>query len=50
MRPRFTVTVKNRYDYSASTDRTYLRSDQIDFEVYLQGDYHTTLTNHDMIW
>jgi Ca2+-binding RTX toxin-like protein len=39
-----------RLAYSISTDRTYLRSDQLNFEVYLQGDYRTTLTDGDVFW
>jgi Ca2+-binding RTX toxin-like protein len=37
--------------YSASTNRTYVCSEQIDFEFYLDGgDYSATVTNEDFIW
>ena len=39
-----------RLAYSASTDRTYIRSDQLDFEIAMQGDYHLTLKNSDIFW
>ena len=38
-----------RMGYSSNTDRTYLRTDQFDFEFYLEGDYRTTLTDNDFI-
>lgn len=39
-----------RIAYSSNSDRTYLRSDQLDFEFYLQGDYSSTLGNDDFIF
>lgn len=39
-----------RLAYSASSDRTYVRSDQSSFEFYLDGDFRTTLTNGDFIF
>lgn len=31
--------------YSSSSNRTYVRTDQGDFEFYLDGDYTATLTD-----
>lgn len=39
-----------RIAYSATNDRTYIRSDQSTFEFYLQGDYRTTLTSGNFIF
>lgn len=38
-----------RLAYSSGSDRTYIRSDQSDFELYLNGDYRDKLTNSDFI-
>ena len=42
-----TETGEIRLAYSATTDRTYVRSDNVDFEFYLDGDYRLTLTEAD---
>lgn len=39
-----------RLAYSSKTDRTYIRSDQSDFELYLQGDYRDTLTEENFVF
>lgn len=39
-----------RLTYSSSSDRTYVRSDQVSFEFYLDGDYTGSLTNSDFIF
>ncbi len=39
-----------RLAYSANTDRTYVRSDQSDFEFFLQGDFTATLSDTDFIF
>lgn len=39
-----------RIAYSSSSDRTYIRSDQVDFEFYLDGNYTNTLSNEDFIF
>ncbi len=39
-----------RLAYSATTDRTYVRSDQSDFEFYLQGDYRGQLSDADFLF
>jgi Ca2+-binding RTX toxin-like protein len=36
--------------YSAALDRTYLRSDQSDFQLILEGDYMTKLTDNDFLF
>ena len=36
-----------RIAYSSNSDRTYVRSDQLDFEFYLEGDYSNSLSNDD---
>ena len=39
-----------RLTYSSSSDRTYVRSDQLSFELYLDGNYTSLLTNSDFIF
>ncbi len=39
-----------RLSYSSSSNRTYVRSDQSDFEFYLNGDYTVSLTNADFLF
>ena len=39
-----------RLVYNSATDQTLIRSDQIHFGILLQGDYHATLTNADVVW
>ena len=39
-----------RLTYSARADRTYVRSDKLDFEFYLDGDYSSALTDADFIF
>ena len=39
-----------RMAYSATSDRTYVRSDQQDFEFYIKGDVRNTLTDSDFIF
>lgn len=36
--------------YSSNSDRTYIKTDQSDFGLYLNGDYRTTLSNADFIF
>lgn len=45
-----TLTGELRMSYSSTTDRTYVRSDQVDFEFFLQGDYRTILTDDDFLF
>ena len=39
-----------RLAYSAKTDRSYIRSDQEDFEFFLEGDYRGQINNNDFIF
>jgi Ca2+-binding RTX toxin-like protein len=39
-----------RLSYSATSNRTYVRSDQSTFEFYVVGDYTTTLTDDDFLF
>ncbi len=39
-----------RVAYSVTSDRSYIRSEQSDFEFYLSGDYRGKLTNSDFIF
>jgi Ca2+-binding RTX toxin-like protein len=39
-----------RLGYSATTDRTFIRTDQSDFEIALQGDFRSTLNNSHFIF
>jgi len=39
-----------RVAYSSNSDRTYVRTDQGDFEFYLKGDYRSTLSSADFIF
>ncbi len=45
-----TETGELRMTYSSTSNRTYVRSDQNTFEFYMDGDYHTTLTNSDFVF
>ena len=45
-----TETGELRLAYSSGSMRTYIRSDQSDFEFYLDGDYTATLSNSDIIF
>lgn len=45
-----TVAGELRLAYSSATDRTYVRSDQANFEFYLEGDYRGQLSNGDFLF
>ena len=45
-----TQTGELRLTYSSTSDRTYVRSDQVDFEFYFDGDKTGTVTNADFIF
>ncbi len=45
-----TEATELRAAYSSASNRTYIRSDQLDFEIYLEGDYTASLSNADFIF